>query len=150
LTQIDWQFARNNPNGVFHANWDCSVSEKDIEELVLWARDMDSSKARLCLHENPESLMQVTYLAFVKPYSDKIHKHPYRPEVLIPIRGEAVSRTFADDLRIKREIKMRSGFGYSYSMPQNTWHSLEVVSEYFVMIEIGNGPFTKESTIFVK
>jgi len=150
MSELDWLGVRRSPQGVFHANWDCLITESDIDNLVSWAQEMNSRKARLCLHENPESLMQVTYLAFVKPYSDKVHKHPHRPEVLIPIRGEAIRRTFSERLEVESEVTMKSEFGNSFSISPGIWHSLEVVSEHFVMIEIGAGPFTKDSTVFKK
>jgi len=150
LSELDWQSIRRISQGVYHANWDCLIMESDIDNLVFWAQGLDSRKSRLCLHENPESLMQVTYLAFVRPYSDKVHKHPYRPEVLIPIRGEAIRRTYSEGLEVESEVTMKSGFGNSFSILPGMWHSLEVVSEHFVMIEIGAGPFTKDSTVFKK
>ena len=142
-----WNNLGLNKSGVIHVNWDVVVSESDIDELVNLARSLPQNKARLCLHETSSSPMQVTYLAFVDPYADKVHKHPVRPEVIIPVRGEAIRQIYSDNFQLIDEVQMISGRGESFSMPPNKWHSLEVRSENFVMIEIGLGPFTSDSTI---
>ena len=143
-----WSGKGENSTGVAHWNWESSIYERDINELINWAKHLDTNKARICLHETPRSLMQVTYLAFIKPYSDKVHKHPSRPEVLIPVRGRAIRRVYSEGLELIKEELMKSGTGESFSTSIGEWHSLEVVSEEFVMIEIGLGPFTPESTVY--
>jgi cupin fold WbuC family metalloprotein len=92
--------------------------------------------------------MQVTYLAFISPYEDRIHNHPHRAEVLVPILGEAEARTFDDEGNLLSNKLMRGKSGEAFSSNLGTWHSLKVKSSEFVMIEIGVGPFRPDSTTF--
>lgn len=136
---------------VFHStSWDLTIDPELILDLIEEARNNDSNKARLCLHNSPEELMQVTYLAFIAPYEDEIHCHPHRPEVLIPIMGEAEARIFNESgISLKKQL-MRGDKGEAFSTNAMTWHSLRVISSEFVMIEVGLGPFKPDSTVFMK
>lgn len=135
---------------VFHSNsWNVTVDEDLILDLISEARKNKGNKARLCLHQEPNEVMQVTYLAFVAPYEDKVHCHPHRPEVLIPILGQAEARVFDQFGSILSSQILRGKSGEAFSTDVGTWHSLKVQSPEFVMVEIGLGPFRQDSTIFM-
>lgn len=135
---------------IFHCtSWDLRVDEEVISDLISEAKKNDGNKARLCLHQKPEEVMQVTYLAFIAPYEDKIHCHPNRSEVLIPIYGEAESRTYHDDGLLLSSQIMRGRSGEAFASAIGTWHSLRVLTEEFVMIEVGMGPFRDDSTVLL-
>ena len=135
---------------VFHSNsWNLNVDEELILDLISEAKKNESNKARLCLHRKPDEVMQVTYLAFIAPYEDRVHCHPHRPEVLIPILGEAEARVFDQSGNIISSRAMRGKSGEAFSSDVGTWHSLKVQSSEFVMVEIGIGPFRHDSTIFM-
>ena len=81
--------------GVFHTNsWGVNISRKLLSELISHAAANQHKKARLCLHPTPNESLQVTYLAFCTPYRDRIHSHPHRIEVLMPIFGRAKYVTY--------------------------------------------------------
>lgn len=135
---------------VFHSkSWDLNVDEELILDLIAEAKKSKNNKARLCLHQKPQEIMQVTYLAFVAPYEDRVHCHPHRPEVLIPVLGEAETRIFDESGDLISSQVMRGRSGEAFSSDVGTWHSLYVQSSEFVMIEIGLGPFLQDSTIFM-
>jgi len=135
---------------VFHSNsWNLTVDEELILDLISEARKNESNKARLCLHGKPDEIMQVTYLAFIAPYEDKVHCHPHRPEVLIPILGEAEARVLDQFGNILTSQVMRGKSGEAFSSDVGTWHSLKVQTSEFVIVEIGLGPFRQDSTIFM-
>jgi cupin fold WbuC family metalloprotein len=141
-------FTSNKGNGVFHANsWNTVVDETMVAELVSIAKENADGKARLCLHPDAAELMQVTYLAFNAKYNEAIHKHPHRPEVLIPIRGKAERRIHNEAGEIVNSQIMAGGSGMAFSTERNLWHSLILKSETFVMVEIGLGPFGSDSTV---
>ena len=141
--------AKETMPGVFHAkSWGQPIEENLLELLIEKAKENMNRKARLCLHPTSDELLQVTYLAFSRPYSDKVHKHPHRPEVLIPIFGQARHLTFDIDGRVLRTQMLDGANPVANSTQHDSWHSLEVLSESFVMIEIGTGPFVTTSTIY--
>ena len=135
--------------GVFHATaWGQPLDENLLELLIEKAKVNSNRKARLCLHPTSDELLQVTYLAFSSPYSDKVHKHPHRPEVVIPIHGIARHSTFDLEGRILSSQVLDGSNPVAKSTQVNSWHALEVLSESFVMIEIGTGPFVPTSTVY--
>jgi cupin fold WbuC family metalloprotein len=136
--------------GVFHASaWGQPIDENLIELLIENAKVNSNRKARLCLHPTSDELLQVTYLAFSSPYSDKVHKHPHRPEVVIPVYGLARHSTFDLKGRILNSQVLDGSNPVANSTDANSWHSLEVLSDSFVMIEIGTGPFLSTSTLYL-
>ena len=137
--------------GVFHARaWGEQLEENLIELLIELAKTQSSHKARLCLHPGPEEQLQVTYLAFTKPYSDKIHQHPHRPEVLVPLYGLAFHSIFNNEGEVVKKQLLDGTRPVANSTNVNEWHAIEVESENFVMLEIGTGPFLPTSTIYFK
>lgn len=141
--------AKETMPGVYHAAaWGQPLEENLLELLIEKATENINRKARLCLHPTSDELLQVTYLAFSSPYSDKVHKHPHRPEVVIPIFGQARHSSFDFDGQILRTHLLDGANPVANSTQQDSWHSLEVLSESFVMIEIGTGPFVTTSTVY--
>jgi cupin fold WbuC family metalloprotein len=137
-----------NP-GVFHAcAWGEQLEENLIELLVELAKTQSNHKARLCLHPGPDEKLQVTYLSFTKPYSDKIHKHPHKPEVVVPLYGLAFHSIFNNEGEVVKRQLLDGTRPIAISTRVNEWHAIEVESENFVMLEIGTGPFLPTSTIY--
>jgi cupin fold WbuC family metalloprotein len=135
--------------GVFHAlNWGQTIQQDLIKTLIKNARKNTIHKARFCLHPNPNELLQITYLAFTKPYLDRIHKHPNKVEVVVPLYGQAVHKTYGSDEKIIRSVKMDGSNPVALSTMNGLWHAVEILSKDFVMLEIGTGPFLSTSTIF--
>jgi cupin fold WbuC family metalloprotein len=135
---------------IFHSkSWSLTVDDDLISDLILEAKKNSNHKARLCMHGSPEETLQVTYLAFIAPYEDGIHCHPHRPEVLVPVIGKAESRTFDNEGNLLTTQIMHGGSGQSFSTEMGKWHSIKVLTDQFVMIEIGIGPFKSDSTQFL-
>jgi len=135
--------------GVFHARaWGERLDENLMEILIEIAKSQSNHKARLCLHPDPDEKLQVTYLAFTKPYSDKIHKHPNRPEVVVPLYGLAFHSIFNSKGELIKKQLLDGTRTVAISTKINEWHTIELESENFVMLEIGIGPFLPNSTIY--
>ena len=136
-------------SGVFHASdWGQPLEEDLLEQLIEKAKVNSNRKARLCLHPTPDEVLQVTYLAFSRPYVDKIHKHPHRPEVVIPVLGEARHTSYDGEGNVLQSRILNGAIPVAVSTQLETWHALEVISEFFVMVEIGTGPFLQTSTVY--
>jgi cupin fold WbuC family metalloprotein len=136
--------------GVFHADdWGQSLDENVLKLLKISAQENKNNKSRYCLHPNPEEILQVTYLSFIRPYSDRIHKHPFRPEVMIPIYGRATFSTFDETGNLKSSKVLDGAKPFAVSTNLDCWHSLEILTESFLVVEIGKGPFNKDSTVYL-
>jgi cupin fold WbuC family metalloprotein len=144
------KFAKQTSDGVYHAiKWDVDLPDSLVYDLIEEAKVNISRKARLCLHPDPSKLLQFTYLAFASPYRDKIHSHPNRPEVIFPIFGSAVHRTFDAKTNLIQSTELNAQRPVAVGTDIGIWHSIELQSEVFVMLEIGSGPFSSDSTVFM-
>jgi cupin fold WbuC family metalloprotein len=85
----------------------------------------------------------------VSPYKDKIHSHPNRPEIIYPIFGSALHSTFDSKTNLLKSTTLTSEQPVALGTPIGNWHSIEVKSEFFVMLEIGTGPFINTSTVYL-
>jgi hypothetical protein len=142
------KFAKQTSDGVYHAiKWDVNLPDSFIYDLIEEAKANISRKARLCLHPDPSELLQFTYLAFASPYKDKIHSHPNRPEIIYPILGSALHSIFDSNANLLKSTTLTSEKPVALGTPVGKWHSLEVQSDAFVMLEIGTGPFSDDSTV---
>jgi cupin fold WbuC family metalloprotein len=145
------KIAKNCGPGVFHAKkWGLDITSDILESLIWEAKISLNRKARLCLHPSPGELLQITYLAFYSPYKDRVHCHPNRIETMIPIQGTAKFLTFDSGGALKKEILFKDNDCISVSTPKSIWHAIEVLSEVFVMIEVGMGPFSTNSTLYLE
>jgi len=136
--------------GVFHAKmWGVEVNSSILNELIEKAQKNINHKARLCLHPDVDDSIQVTYLAFYSPYKDRIHCHPTRVEVISPISGRAQYSTYTSTGNFVGSKILLGGSSHAFGTPKNIWHTIEVLGEFFLMIEIGNGPFSKLSTVYL-
>ena len=135
--------------GVFHAEaWGQILEDDLLAQLIQQAKENINRKARLCLHPTPDEILQVTYLAFSRPYADKIHKHPHRAEVVLPLLGEARHTSYDANGNTLESRILKGTNPVAVSTQIETWHALEVITEVFVMVEIGIGPFTPTSTVY--
>lgn len=138
-----------SPN-VFHAHEWGQQLEKDLLDLLIKeAKTSDARKARFCVHPDPNETLQITYLAFVNPYLDRIHRHPSREEIVIPLQGMAIHTTFDLDQNQLGSQLLDGSNPIALTSKIDAWHSLEVLSDFFVMLEIGVGPFTSNSTVYL-
>ena len=136
--------------GVFHAlQWGEPIEQDLLKILIEIARKNVNNKARFCLHPNPSESLQITYLAFTRPYLDRIHKHPDKIEVVVPIHGQAIHKTYNSAGKVIRNIKLDGSNPVALSTTLGLWHAIEILSENFVIIEIGTGPFLPTSTLFM-
>jgi cupin fold WbuC family metalloprotein len=136
--------------GVYHAReWGQQLETNLLDLLIDAARRSDTRKARFCVHPDREEILQITYLAFIHPYFDRIHRHPGRAEIVIPIQGKAMHSTFDSEKNLSSNQLLDGSNPVALTTIKDAWHSIEILSDFFVMIEIGLGPFTSNSTVYI-
>lgn len=135
--------------GVFHAtHWGQSIPENFVKELICESEQNFNRKARLCLHPSPEDITQVTFLALTRPYEDRLHKHPHKPEIMIPFLGKAELKLYYEDNSENQVILLDAESSTPVSIEAGVLHSLRILTPNFVFLEIGNGPFKPDSTVY--
>jgi len=71
-----------------------SLEDNLLEKLVEKAKVKTNRKACFCLHPTPGEILQITYFAFLRPHSEKIHEHSHHPKLVVPILSEARYATY--------------------------------------------------------
>jgi cupin fold WbuC family metalloprotein len=84
----------------------------------------------------------------VAPYKDRLHKHPNKPEIMFPVKGKAELTILDGNQTGHRVLTIDAVNPVPISIQANTVHALKVLSNNFVFIEIGIGPFNKDSTVY--
>ena len=142
------QFIEKSP-GVFHAkSWNTFISNSELNELFLMAKS-SGNKARLCLHPDIWDSIQITYLAFINPYSDKIHCHPFRSETIHVIEGKAKHNIYDAKGKVQNSLDISKTKNSSVTIKNGTWHNMQLKSKKLLVIEIGMGPFKVGSTKYL-
>jgi cupin fold WbuC family metalloprotein len=136
------------PNAFYGKNPTNLIQKNDIEELI---RIMDQRKktVRYCLHEKTTDLVHISVIATSKNFSNAIHKHPNKIETIHALHGNANLCFYSNDKKIMDIQNVNSIDKSIAQIPKNMNHNLELISENFVFIEISQGPFDSESTIYI-
>lgn len=86
-------------------------------------------------------------IALTDRIPDPIHKHPYRREAMLPVRGVAYHVSFSDEGEVVRRIRLESSRAIYCSSPLDTYHHIELETDVFVFWEFGLGPFDENSSL---
>jgi len=144
-----FEYGVETSSGVFHAHsWSTKLPTDFTNLMIDNLVNSNLNKLRFCMHPSADEVMQVTYLAFKAPYKDKVHRHPHRPEVVMPLAGEALHTTYGTDgLKISQKLLSEKD-SVCLSTEFGVWHSMEILTPVFLMLEIGVGPFKSDSTVY--
>lgn len=144
------QISIRKMENVFHAKtWGLNWGNELINELKQVANQNKDHRARLCLHpsindEHQEMLIVMNNLAIEKPQRRTIGF-----DTKLVLEGKAKLNFFDASAKFLRFINLGgSDFLYTHTNTDE-FHALEIISEWFVFLEILKGPFTPETTEFL-
>jgi len=103
------------------------------------------SRCRLCLHDSPSSINQEMIICLLKNSNIPIHAHIHKEESfkiekgflkysIFDKKGNVVSENFLDSTSDKVLV------------PQGTFHSFKILSEFAIFREWTKGPFSRKET----
>ncbi len=127
------------------------VGTSDIHALQSAALASDRRRARICTHASPEDplhemLIVLAHGTYVRP-----HRHVGKTESFSVFEGEADVILFHDDGSV-REIVPLGPLGsnriFHYRLAQPVFHTVVVRTETVTFLEVTNGPFRAEQTIY--
>lgn len=149
---LDFNTFKIENEEVLYAN--CSqfeIDKQDISNLIELAKNNNSKKIRICSHYNPNENLHEMIIVHNKDTYVKPHKHINKSETMIILDGEVDYILFDNDGQLKKLVNMStydSGECFYQTTREAEYHSLIIKSEWIVFIEITNGPFIKEDTVF--
>ncbi len=127
------------------------VASSDLDYLKSLAPGAARRRARLCAHANRDDTLQEMFIVLCRDSYIRPHKHVGKVESFCVLEGEVVVFLFEDDGSIKRVIQMGSpgsGKPFYYRLSDPVFHTLLIASPQLVFLEITQGPFRREQTVF--
>ncbi len=127
------------------------VSAEDLEFLKEKSINNERKRIRLCVHKDIDDKVHEMIIVHGKGAYVRPHKHLARSESLHVIEGEAYAIIFDDSGHISQVIHMgdkNSGSPFYYRISCAVYHSLVIVSDFFIFHEAVEGPFDKSKSAF--
>ena len=150
--KLELDLLRKENEEVYYADLDfISLDQENINFLIGLAKNTVRQRVRLCCHKSPQDIVHEMIIvhpryAYVRP-----HMHLNKAESMIVLKGEVDYITFKEKGTIDQVISMGESRGnkpFYQSIRSESFHSLLIKSEWLVFLEITNGPFIKEDTVY--
>ena len=128
-----------------------SLNKEDMNSLIELARDTNRKRVRLCCHSSMEEKVHEMVIVHPKNAYVRPHKHINKAESMIVLQGDVDYVTFDSRGNIEEVVSMsdvNSAKPFYQSIRSEIFHTLLIRSEWLVFLEITEGPFNKEDTIF--
>jgi cupin fold WbuC family metalloprotein len=126
------------------------IGKAEIEFLKERAAESPRLRARICFHENHDSPIQEMLIVHHRSCYVRPASHPYKAESLFILEGAAVAVLFDNAGTINDAFRLGSPYEadtYFWRVPQGTWHSIVIASEWLVFSEVSAGPFREEANL---
>tara|TARA_B100000795_G_scaffold269055_1_gene257384 strand:- start:8894 stop:9418 length:525 start_codon:yes stop_codon:yes gene_type:complete len=137
---------------VYHSNEKFfSLSKEDIHNLINLAKKTERNRVRYCSHSSGQDALHEMFIVHPKDAYVRPHMHLDKIESMLVIDGEVDYVTFDDTGKIENVVNMacfESSKPFYQTIRKEKFHTLIIKSEWLVFLEITNGPFDKEDTIF--
>jgi cupin fold WbuC family metalloprotein len=143
------KYAIKKSSDVYHAkNWGISWGVDLIDELKTIALKSTRSRSRLCLHPYISDNHQEMLIVMHKKAIERPQKRTIGFDTKIVIEGEANLHYLNDEGDLLRIIELGRTKSHYVHTCTSEYHALEIVSDWFVFLEILKGPFTEKTTKF--
>ena len=138
---------------VFAGKKPFGLSRKSLCGFVNRARKTRSKKFRFCAHSSLTNPVHEMFIVHKKKHKIPIHKHINKAESLLILQGKVKFIIYSNKGEVKRTIRLgsiNSRHPFYYKIPPSTYHNLIVESKKVVFLEVIQGPFQRNKTIFAK
>lgn len=128
-----------------------SLSRRDLESLKEKVLKTPKKRIRINIHASPKDRIHEMFIVICKDTYIRPHKHLLKKESYHVIEGRATNVLFDEKGTIRKAISMSdyaSGSDFYYKLNEPLYHCLVIQSDYFVFVEVTNGPFRKTDNIF--
>ena len=146
------QYKKNSE--VYHSKEDFfSLSKEDINRLISLAKNTTRGRVRYCSHSSGQESLHEMFIVHPKGAYVRPHKHIDKIESMLVIDGEVDYIMFDNDGNVDNVVKMgnyESKKSFYQTIRKDKFHTLVIKSEWLVFLEITNGPFDKENTVYAE
>ena len=142
---------KKNPE-VYHSKESFfSLNKDDINKLINLAKQTRRNRVRFCSHSSDQDTLHEIFIVHPKDAYVRPHKHLDKIESMLVIDGEVDYIMFDDNGKVDNVVKMgdcKTKKPFYQTIRKDTFHTLIIKSEWLVFLEITNGPFDKNATLF--
>jgi cupin fold WbuC family metalloprotein len=142
--------SRQTSADVYHANqWGLDWGADVITELKDAAGRSARSRARLCLHPSPGDRHQEMLIVMSRNAIERPQRRTIGFDTKIVLEGRAVLRYFTPDGgSTTRSVELGGEHALYVHTRSDEYHSLSISSDWFVFLEVLEGPFDATTTEF--
>lgn len=141
--------SQRTASDVFHANhWGLVWGNEVIDELKEVASRSERSRSRLCLHPSQGDRHQEMLIVMSRDAIERPQRRTIGFDTKIVLEGRAVLHYFASDRSIMRSVELGGEHARYVHTRGDEFHSLLISSDWFVFLEILEGPFDSNTTEF--
>ncbi len=139
---------KKKSQGVFINNSLSSFSLKPEHIQLLKEETLTSPKkrSRICIHKSNEELVHQMIIAMPQNHYVQPHKHIGKSESYQVIEGEALFVQFDEKGNVAHTNPLNSLHHFT-NTAEAKYHTLIVLSDFFVFTETTNGPFDPKANI---
>jgi len=123
------------------------INKLNLEKLRTAAKDAPLRRARFCLHQGSEDIVQEMLIAFCKNSIVPVHRHKNKTESFHIIEGFIRVLFYNDNYEMINQFKMgpiESGLPFIYRLSNSMWHTIEILSDFAILHETTSGPFVED------
>lgn len=137
--------------GVFYSTVQpVTVGPAIVEFLKEVAAREPLRRARVCAHPDADASQHDMVIVSHRDTYVAPHRHRSKSETLLVVEGSAQVLLFDNSsgrpTRAFRVAPFGAGETFFYRMPEATFHSLVIESEYLVFVESTKGPFSADAS----
>ena len=148
---IPSHFREENPEVFYFTGGLAKIGNDDLSFLKEQASRNPSGRCRLCFHSDPGAPLHEMLIVHHRDTYVRPHLHVDRSESLQVVEGEALALFFSAEGQVEDAFKLAlsgSDGRFFYHLPGNTYHALQITSEWLVFSEVTTGPFDPTKTFF--
>ena len=129
------------------------IGPQELDQVKQMAEQSPLRRARLCLHQDHNSLVQEMVIALFQDSYVRPHRHRDKSESFHVIEGRLAVLLFDDTGKLTRRVELGppgSAQASLYRLSSSLWHTAVPLSSYVVFHETTSGPFSKGDTEYAE
>ena len=127
------------------------IGDEEVAFLKAQARSSPRRRARICAHRTNDDALHEMVIAISATSYIHPHRHVGKSESFHIVEGEVDVAVFDADGGIADVIQLGapgSGRRFFYRLSESAFHTLLIRTEYLIVHEVTNGPFSRDGTVF--
>jgi cupin fold WbuC family metalloprotein len=130
-----------------------AIDQDVIKKLANLANGTSRKRLRLCAHESIDDHIHEMFIVHPQGAYIPPHKHLGKSESLFVLSGQCDYLLFSENGEITGKRRMgdiASGHSFYFRLSESIFHSLFILTEQLVFLEVTKGPFRKSDMVIPK